>query len=322
MRTSFLSLLHGVPAAACLVVCSPYAGAQTLGLEFADDYTLRDLGTPPGIPSPLGGVTFLAGDPNTLLVGGAANTASGGIYAIGVVRDTEGHIIGFDGAATLYSTAPYIDGGLAYSPSGTLFFATYPQHQVGQILPGSSSPDLITPLGSTGVTSSLGTLNFVPPGFPGAGGLRLMSYNGGGFYSVSMTPRGDGTYDLADFTLLSTPGGGPEGFIYVPPGSPAFFAPSMIVSEYGSGAVRAYAIDANGAPIPDTRRNFITGLSGAEGAVLDPINNDFIFSTFSGGDRIVIVSGFVIPEPATTALLLIGLGVFAALRQRRRRRSS
>src|SRR5687767_7972223 len=86
--------------------------AQVLGPDFSD-YSYLDLGAPPGVPGPLGGLTLKAGDPNTLLIGGDANEASGAIYQIGLVRDVDGHITGFSGVASLYSPAPNIDGGLA-----------------------------------------------------------------------------------------------------------------------------------------------------------------------------------------------------------------
>lgn len=294
------------------------AFAQTLGPDFIEDYALLDLGTPSGVPSPLGGVTFLRDDPNTLLIGGAANRGDGAIYSVALTRNDDGQITGFAGPAVYFAAAPNIDGGLAYAPNGTLFFATYPIHQIGQILPGSDQVARLDSLSETVVTSSLGTLNFIPPGYAQAGELRLMSYGGGGFYRVQMTATPDGTYDFSDFELLSTPGGGPEGFVFVPEGSPAFSGPSLVVSEYGSGAVRAYSLDANGAPDPSSRRDFVTGLTGAEGAALDPTNSDFIFSTFSGGDRIIIVRGFAeaIPEPSIAWLGLAGIATFWLHRRR------
>ena len=39
----------------------------------------------------------------------------------------------------------------------------------------------------------------------------------------------------------------------------------------------------------------ITGLDGAEGALLDPVTGDFLFSTFGGGSRVVAVRGFRAP---------------------------
>jgi hypothetical protein len=73
----------------------------------------------------------------------------------------------------------------------------------------------------------------------------------------------------------------------------------MLVSEYSAGGVAAYAVDGNGNPIAATRRSFITGLSGADGAFIDPVTGDFLFSTFGGGDRVVVVRGFAgsVPPP-------------------------
>ena len=69
----------------------------------------------------------------------------------------------------------------------------------------------------------------------------------------------------------------------------------MLVSEYGSGRVAAFEVDADGDPLVATRRDFITGLSGAEGAFVDPVTGDFLFSTFGGGDRVIVVRGFAPP---------------------------
>ena len=66
----------------------------------------------------------------------------------------------------------------------------------------------------------------------------------------------------------------------------------MLVSEFDAGEVAAYEIDANGDPVVDTRRTFVDGLTVAEGALLDPLTGDFLFSTFGGGDRIIAIRGF------------------------------
>jgi hypothetical protein len=91
----------------------------------------------------------------------------------------------------------------------------------------------------------------------------------------------------------------------------------MIVSEYSAGIVSTYEVDANGDPMVGTRRDFMTGLSGAEGAVIDPVTGDFLFSTFGGGSRVIVVSGFAVPEPTTVVALGGSLLLLIALRRRK-----
>ena len=314
-------------AAVGLLATAAPTSAQVVDPAFAGSYSFIDLGGPAGVPTNLGGLTLRSGDPNTLLIGGNANGGNGAIYSIGVVRGAGNHITGFTGTASLFSTAPEIDGGLAYGPGGVLFYTGYSENLLGQIEPGSTSPDKIINLTPLGVASSVGSLNFVPAGFPGAGELRIVSYNGGGFYTATLTPDGTGTYDISNVALAATLQGGPEGFVYVPTGSPVFTTPSMLISEYIAGRISAYDLDVNGIPIPATRRDFITGLTDAEGAFLDPLTGDFLFSTFgSGNSRVIAVRGFaapqqagVIPEPGTLALLAMA-AIPGGLVLRRRRR--
>ena len=98
------------------------------------------------------------------------------VVANSIVRDSGGHITGFAGPATFYATAPYIDGGLWWMPNGTLCYATYksgqnaaPGNCIGQILPGASSPAVVTAMSTKGITiGSLGTGTIIPAGFAGA----------------------------------------------------------------------------------------------------------------------------------------------------------
>lgn len=269
------------------------ASAQTIQAPFNTAYTARSLGAAPGIPGNYGGITFKWNDPSRLLVGGAANTPNAAIYEIGVTRDATGRITGFAGTGSLHATAPRIDGGLAYGPNGVLFFTTYSDNNLGQIKLGSSAPDRIESLGGYGVAASTGTLNFVPPNFPGAGELKIASYNWSTFYGFTLQPDGNGTFQIAPANGPVSIGGGPEGILYVPPGSallPDY--QKLLICEYGNGAVVVYDIDAVGNPIPTSRVPFLTGLSGAEGACTDPITGALLFSTFGGGSGIVVVEGF------------------------------
>ncbi|MDQ6860347.1 MAG: putative Ig domain-containing protein [Verrucomicrobiota bacterium] len=283
-------------ACAIALLCPQHiAVAQTIAPAFANDYSLVDLGSAQGVPTNYGGLTLKSGDPNTLLLGGAANGASGAIYAIGVTRDANNHIIGFSGNASLFSTAPNIDGGLAYGPGGVLFYTGYPSNELGQIKPGSSTPDKVFSLSPLGVASSVGTVQFVAPGFPDAGAIRIASYNQGGFYSGTLTADGMGTFNLSGVAERTNTAAGPEGIVYVPAGAPVFSGPSMLISEYSANRVSAYSLDANGIPVPASRQDFITGLNGALGAYTDPITKDFLFSTYGGGNHVVAVRGFVVP---------------------------
>lgn len=318
-----------VAAAASLLTIGGEARAQTVNAAYASFYSITNLGTPTGVPGPLGGLTIKATDPDTLMIGGSANTSSAVIDQIGVTRDSGNHITGFSGTASQAATAPGtsggIDGGLAYGPNNVLFYTTFADNNIGQIKVGSSSPDKLTGLTSLGVTSSVGSLLFVPNSFggPNVGHLKIASYNGNTIYDAIVTDDGTGTYNIGAATLTATLSGGIEGLIYVPGGSPGFTNPAMLVAEYGTGAISAYDVNANGDPIAGTRRDFITGLSGAEGAYIDPLSGDFLFSTFNGGNQVIAVSGFAptatAPEPGTLALLGTGVFPLACLAVRRRR---
>lgn len=312
---------------AALLGIAAVANAQTIAAPYSANYTLTDLGPVLGLPTFYGGLTLKAGDLNTLLVGGNANTSSGGIYAVSVVRDGSSHITGFSGSASLFASAPYIDGGLAYGPGGVLFYTAFPNNTIGEIKPGSSSPDKIVSLTGLGVSSSVGTLNFVPAGFGGAGRLKILSFNAGNQYDATISTDGVGTFNIDNPILKSNLGGGPEGIVYIKGGNPNFGADSALVSDYNNGSVIAYQVDANGDLIPLTAQNFITGLGGAEGAFIDPVTGDFLFSTFGANNTIVTVRGFAptatssVPEPGVVAILA-GMGVtgslFATRRLRRR----
>ncbi len=290
--------------------------AQLIAPAFASDYSYIDLGSAPGVPGNYGGLTLLAGDPNTLLLGGSANNAAGAVYSIGVIRDANSHITGFTGTASLFSTSPGIDGGLVYGPGGVLFYSSYSGNLLGQIKPGSTAPDKIIDLTPLGVSPSVGALQFVPSGFGQAGDLLMGSYNAGILYSSSLVADGMGTYNVTNVVLEATPGGGPEGMIYVPTDSPVFTDASMLISEYSANRISAYTLDADGLPLVASRQDFITGLVGAEGAFIDPVTGDFLFSTFGATNRVIAVRGFAIPEPAGSLLFALGVSWLGLGRRR------
>ena len=319
-------------AAVLLSLGAAASQAQTMAPGFAANYSIFNLGSVPGLPSNYGGLTFL--DDNTLLIGGAANSASGSLYTISVTRGVGGFIDGFSGSAQRYggpngTIGEYNDGGVVFGPGGLLFTARWPINGLGQTKPGSIDEDKIIELAPLGVASSLAALNFVPTGFGGAGLVKLVSYSGGQWYSAGLTPDGNGTFDLAGLAqvdldpaqagIQNLPGG-PEGFVYIAAGSAGFAVNSLLVSDYLAGSVSAYELDALGNPLVTTRRNFISGLTGAEGATIDPVTGEFFFSTFGGGSRVLRVAGFAAPIPEPSTWLLMGLGLTGCLLAARRRR--
>lgn len=294
LRVPLLLLALAVPVAPSI--------AQTLAPEFQADYDLVVLGSAAGVSPPYGGVFILPSQPDTLYIGGAANNASGGLYAIDLVRDGSGLITGFSGVATRVADAPHNDGGIVPDPGGLISFARWPVNRYAQIdlSTGTIVNDVdLVPFGVASASSSLG---FIPTGYPGAGGMRLASWSGGEFYAIDYSIGPGGIISLNAVTPVpgSTLPGGPEGWAYVPLGSPQFPQPSMVVSEYSANTVAVFEMDAAGNPVIASRRVFVSGLSGAEGAAIDPVSGSFVFSTFGGGDQVLVVNGFSVPVGSIT----------------------
>lgn len=280
-----------VPAADCA------ANNILLAPEFADDYECFDLGSLPDVPVNWGGLTVKIDDPYTLLIGGSANTSNGKLYAVEITRDVECHVTGWAGSPIdAYAEANYNDGGVTYGPADVLFLARWPNNELGQQELGSLVTDKIIPLAPLGVVSSPGGLNFVPSGFGGEGQLKLVSWPGGQWYSIELADDGMGTFDIVSATYELTIQGGPEGFVHINDQNPGFPVDGLLVSEWSAGFLAAYDADGNGDPVINTRRPFVTGLTGAEGAFLDPLSGDFLFTTFGGGNRLIAIRGFT-PNP-------------------------
>jgi hypothetical protein len=263
---------------------------------YADKYTCFDLGPVPGVPpQKYGGLTLTLDRCSTrLLIGGEANYPAGKIYGIDVVRDDHGHVSAFAGTASVFADAPGNDGGVTYGPNKVLFVTHYPGNAIQQTKFGSTQVDKLAPLDGLKVASASAGLNFVPPDFAGAGALKLVSWAGGQWYTMALAPDAQGTFDVMSAKLELTLPGGPDGFVYVAAGSPHFDRNSLLVSEWSADKIATYQADDQGNPVLGTRHDFITGLSGAEGAYRDPATGDFFFSTWGQeADRVIVVRGFV-----------------------------
>ena len=279
-------------------------GGIMLVPPFDANYSLFSLGSVPGVPTYYGGLTFKYNDPNTLLIGGAAGSPVGHIYQVAVTRDVNGHITGFSGNATLYPGAgstigQYNDGGLAFGPDNVLFVTRYPANQLEQSKLGSTSPDKVIELTPLGVTGSGGSIGFVPPGFPGAGSMKIVSFGGGGWYHCDFTPDGNGTFDITSANLRANIPLGPEGIAFVSPGSPVFPANSVLIVAYSYGKVVTAPLDTNGDPIVAQSQDFIRGLTQPEAACTDPVTGDFLLAPWGGTAQVLRVSGFATPPTPT-----------------------
>jgi hypothetical protein len=288
----------------------PLAGTEaTLATEFQPDYTVYFLGAVPGVPNPLGGCVIRQSDPNHLLIAGASEDPSGGLYSIEISRDSCQHITGFVGTATQIASTPYIDANILEGADGTLLYTQWPVDGLAQLPMGANTPSQMLDLSTIGLGSSSdspGGLGFVPPPLTGKGQLRSVTWPGGHWYHIQYSAMAGAWSFTASMESASSPlTGNPGGFAYVPAGSPGFPNQSLIVSEWSvagtaNDRVAVYQVDQSGDPMLPTRKEFFTKFPRPWGAYFEPATGDYLFLTWHGGgagDSIYLVSGFTKPPP-------------------------
>jgi hypothetical protein len=271
--------------------------AQTVQPPFDTLYTITNIGAIPGLPSTWGGIVFDRDDPNVLLCSRWNTVGQQNLFAIRVVRDAQGHVTGFTGTVTPRASADRIDAGLCYHPSGVLFYSRYASsfttanHEIGQFRPGSVAPDRVDPAIAP---ASIGGLQIVPDGLPGAGRLKTVRWSGGGWSDATLVPDANGTFDVLGETITATLPGGPDGFTYVPRMAPLFTNADVLVAEFNASVLAAYSVDAQGDPIVGTRQPFVTGLSSAFALTVDPVTQDILHAGWSGTE-VRVIRGFGLP---------------------------
>ena len=180
----------------------------------------------------MGALTFL--NPSTLLITGGEGSST--ISAVPATRGANGHVTALGTAVFYAGGMSDLDAGLAFGPGGVLFARSI-YYDLYEFKPGSTSPDLTANLTTYGYPADIfGTLQFVPPGLPGAGVLKAPDYETGAWYDVTLAADGSGTYNVTGVT-------GPNatenlhtfGIFYVPLGSAQFASPSVLVNQGAYG---------------------------------------------------------------------------------------
>jgi hypothetical protein len=119
-------------------------------------------------------------------------------------------------------------------------------------------------------------------------------------------------------TLVESTPGGPEGIVWIHAGTPDFAANGTLISPHDLSEVDACLADSYGAPYACVP--FITGLGHTEGATIDPVSGDYLFSTFGAPNQIAVVSDFGTPTPEPSAAEFVGLGLMGLYLLRRHHR--
>jgi hypothetical protein len=270
-----------------VIACSLAAEAQpAIQSPYVSSYKLVTVGK---APYEIGALAFLNG--TTLLIGDCAEGCSNGvIYKMTTIRGKDGHIKGFRKPVSYATGAEGLDAGLAFGPGGVLFARSY-TNEIYEFKPGSHKPNLSANLTTYGYPNQeFGTLQFVPPGFPGAGTLKMPTF-GGSWYDITLKQDKMGTYKLAGVVGPNvTENSWPSGIFYVPAGSPQFASPTVLVNQGYTGPIWAYAVDADGNP---TRSGaaFVGGNFYPYGAAFDPLMGDLLFTDDSTAN-IDAVQGF------------------------------
>jgi hypothetical protein len=212
------------------------------------------------------------------------------LFSVAIGRSGNDSITGFHDAAFVASV-PYADAGMVHHPNGTLLVANWPANEIGQLLPGSTEYDRVTQLAGLGAAEAATAVAFVPAGFPGAGQLKLLSWDGGEWYTVSLTPDGNGLFTIGALQPGPVLPGGAAGMQYVHD-QPGIDGAAVLTAEFNLDTITVWELDAIGDPLPSSGRPFLGGLTKIEGLYRDPLSGDLVATTWDGDGFVVGVRGF------------------------------
>ena len=281
---------------------APVAGIDPF---YSGTYSIANLGTIAGVPFDYGGLVFKAGDPSTILIGGRASSPAGRFYEVPVIRGDGNHIASF-GTPVERGFGANNDAGIAYGPGGVLFYSKFGENAVGQLearvehrrQDGCTRPAQDRRVdGWAELRSAL--LQRCRP-VQGVELARRMALYGDAC-------RGRQRHlqpDRCEKRNLQPPRR-TRGLRLRPARLAAVRQPEHARLGVFDRERSCYEINANGNPIPRSRRTFVAGVPGALGATIDPLTGDFLFSTFGdaanvgGANQVIAVRGFKAPSAAT-----------------------
>ena len=294
-----------------LRLLSQAAQAQTLAPEFGGRYQVVNQGPVPQSDP----FVFVAGTSERILMAPGSGTEEA-IREYGLLRDLAGKITGFATPPRQIATAHPLSeadrvGWLSYGPGEVLLFrGGFDTPTLGQLKPGSTSPDVRTKLADLGVDrccyGGYGQTKIVPAGFPGAG--RLKSTAGSFWYDSTATLKGDGTLALGplESPVELSDGFLGQNFVFVAPGLPGVTKASLLIS-FSDSRLYLFELDSHGDPVPATKRVFMENVT--ELGDTDPRTGDFLMFTGDPQSLVVVSPGQGIPPVIHLGEPAAGTGV-------------
>lgn len=279
-------LFTAMPAPAQLVV-------EHLGYEIVGEFAL-----PTGLDGSLGDIMFSA-DGLTAYFIDRMEEETATVYSMSVVRDGD-NVVGFNSRIPEF-TAPWMDTGLEFAPgSDTFFFRGWDPDVAGigqQLFTGGTEYKAIN-----NYNGDNGGLAFFPPMYSNSGNLVSSSYDDATIFMHTVTDDGDGTYTVADGSLVAdfsalalTTGIGDIEFLTSGP-----LADTLLIAffDYTGEAVSFVELDpATGLPASGTTPTPVPLLSGTDrawGLGIDPVTNNIwvtIYEPTTGPHLVEIAAG-------------------------------
>lgn len=264
---------------------------ETIQPPFDEIITLHEIGHPP-LPNDLGGVAIRPEQPNRLLISTLAQSQRASVWSVGLIRDDGNHIIGlasdppqFEFDAGGASGGLY--GTLLVQPNGAILFPTAGTNQIGEVLPGHASPDLLIPVIRYGLGGYPSALLANPPGWCNGGRMIVFSAStdGGGqsMASVALIPTSTGLW------LIDSPDPPPQPFLTTVTGVAAVpdncwsadVGHLLVLCENFNGRISAMspnpAQSLGGLPEPSTYQVVVDGIFAPRGVTVDPVTGDLVF---------------------------------------------